>query len=514
MEEKKLNLILDHFIEFGEINFFPQEKYMDLYEDCDEKIKMLFVYFHQNLNGLLEYMNSRGAGAHYTANESRELIYLIDKLRELKGLLDKSKYSFRVDKEYEEWMEKCDSFLSQSGGSEIPDDYRRVILKNYEKIFSFTNQVNTGVNNPLNIKYTLKGEGAYAKVYTFKEPLSKKKFALKKLNQDVVWKELDRFKIEFEKMYQINNPYILKAYSFDDKNNSYIMEYCDYTLKDFINENNNKTYMSEKYRKNIALQLLRGLKYLHSKGLLHRDLSLSNILIKEYDDQFVIVKISDFGLIKDINLDLTSTDSEIRGTIIDDTLTSFKDYDIKNEIYVIGVILWFIFTEKRNLAKIDDSSIGKIVEKCINRNHDKRYNNVDEIMIDILNLNSNDSPSIKDNANKSSPISQNINSKYDIDKYGFSIIKAMVEDTAGNLLLYIKELDVEKFQTTDGKFVIDLLDVSNRDKVYILDSFNKLISKGYIKSLNSDNNIFKLTKGGYEVYDVFKENGVLHLENL
>ena len=33
----------------------------------------------------------------------------------------------------------------------------------------------------------------------------------------------------------------------------------------------------------------------------------------------MLIKISDFGLLKDLNLELTRTDSEIRGTIIDDT---------------------------------------------------------------------------------------------------------------------------------------------------------------------------------------------------
>ena len=59
--------------------------------------------------------------------------------------------------------------------------------------------------------------------------------------------------------------------------------------------------MTFQYRKNIALQFLKGLKYLHSKDMYHRDISFNNILIKEFDDNFVIVKISDFGLLKDLN---------------------------------------------------------------------------------------------------------------------------------------------------------------------------------------------------------------------
>ncbi|XP_078593962.1 mitogen-activated protein kinase 11-like [Branchiostoma floridae x Branchiostoma japonicum] len=44
----------------------------------------------------------------------------------------------------------------------------------------------------------------------------------------------------------------------------------------------------------IAIQLAEGLKYIHSKGYLHRDLKLENILVSEGD----VVKLGDVGLSK------------------------------------------------------------------------------------------------------------------------------------------------------------------------------------------------------------------------
>ena len=43
-------------------------------------------------------------------------------------------------------------------------------------------------------------------------------------------KELKRFKQEFEIMKSLNSPYIVDVYSYNDDNNSYIMEYMDFTL--------------------------------------------------------------------------------------------------------------------------------------------------------------------------------------------------------------------------------------------------------------------------------------------
>ena len=389
MDERKLNNILKNFIDFNNIEFKALKQYIDLYDSYDENIRKYFVYFHQKLNELLKYMNDRVNNGHYTAHESRELIDVIEKINELKSLLQQTKYSFILEKDYEECIDFCYTFLSSSYGSEIPKDYKKIMIKRYDPIFKINVSSKLKQSNSLykDVKLIIKGSGAYANVFMFQEPLTQKKFALKKLKDDVTEKEIERFKLEFEKMNFLANPYIVKAYKYNQDNNSYIMEYCDYTLNKYISNNNNKYFLDFNFRRNIALQFLKGLKYLHSKEILHRDISLNNILIKEYDDNFIVVKISDFGLVKDFNLNLTKTESEMRGTIIDDTLTCFKDYNIKNEIYSIGVVLWFIFTGKSNL-KLDNSEIGKIVNKCIIRNHSDRFSNVDDIIKSIKSINS------------------------------------------------------------------------------------------------------------------------------
>lgn len=64
MDESKLNNILSNFINFGDINFTPKQQYIDIYNDYDNKIKQYFVYFHQELDILLKYMNDRVKNGH------------------------------------------------------------------------------------------------------------------------------------------------------------------------------------------------------------------------------------------------------------------------------------------------------------------------------------------------------------------------------------------------------------------------------------------------------------------
>src|SRR5260370_7218324 len=130
------------------------------------------------------------------------------------------------------------------------------------------------------------------------------------------------------------------------------MEYCDETVRDYIAKRNNK--LSFASRKRIALQFLYGINYIHHKNLLHRDVSLQNVMLKVFGDGAVLVKLSDFGLVKDRASEFTRTKTEMRGTIRDPLLGSFKDYNVLNEIYSLGWVLSYIFTGREALKSGTD----------------------------------------------------------------------------------------------------------------------------------------------------------------
>ena len=184
-------------------------------------------------------------------------------------------------------------------------------------------------------------------------------------------------------MKGLKSPYIVEVYSYND-NNSYIMEYMDYTLDKFLKLNNDK--ISSGVRKSIILQLLKACKYLHEKGYLHRDLSPSNVLIKVYDD-VLVVKIADFGLAKNPENKLTSVNTEFKGYFNDPNLKleGFNNYSISHEIYALTMLIYFITTGRTNTSKITDRKLNNFVSKGLG-DKSNRYKSVDELCEAYRNL--------------------------------------------------------------------------------------------------------------------------------
>ena len=179
-------------------------------------------------------------------------------------------------------------------------------------------------------------------------------------------------------MKEFNSPYILEVYRYDESKNEYYAEYMDDTLYDFINKNNNKILLNT--RINLALQIFKAFEYIHSKEYLHRDISLTNVLIKQYDHT-IIVKISDFGLVKEKNSTLTSTDSEVKGSLNDSKLEiiGFKNYSMVYETYALTRLILFVMTGKTNLEKVENQELQKFVLKGTDGNLENRFKEVKEM---------------------------------------------------------------------------------------------------------------------------------------
>ncbi len=353
----------------------------EVYEDSDPNLKEVFIYFHSNFNGLFDFMNAKyQQNGHFNSFESQQLIHLIKEYNDLTNLLQKDGIEILISDEYKNHITVSDTFLSLSWGSKIPIDYKQLQIVKFDPIFEIK-------NSHINIKergdkFELKliGEGAFSIVHSYKDEYLNRRFAIKTAKKNSEERELERFRKEYDILSKLNFPYILEVYRFLDDENKYVMEYCDLTLCKYMGKNNSTLPIST--RKRILLQFLYGIYYLHTKGILHRDLSYNNVLVKLFDAGAITIKLSDFGLHKDNESNFTLTDSNIKGTIIDPALLSFKDYNVTNEMYSVGHIINFIFTGRKSINPAENQ-IFEIINKCINPDTSKRYKSILEIINDI-----------------------------------------------------------------------------------------------------------------------------------
>ena len=138
------------------------------------------------------------------------------------------------------------------------------------------------------------GRGAFGKVNIGLNILTGRIVAIKSFNKQNLSNEKAKRKILYETnlmrgLYHPSVTKILETFE-TDKYMLIIMEYISGgNLQNFVKK---RRKLCEKTAKILYRQLIQGIKYIHSKGIVHRDIKLENILL----DLNNIVKICDFGV--------------------------------------------------------------------------------------------------------------------------------------------------------------------------------------------------------------------------
>lgn len=222
------------------------------------------------------------------------------------------------------------------------------------------------------------GKGTFASVYKIYIPSLDKVFALKRLDSTKE-KNIERFKKEFNLLKSLEHKNLVSVYSFNEAKLEYIMDYVDYTIYDYL-ENN---AIDQNMRLNLINQLLDGVEYLHKHNIRHGDLSIANVMIKVSPDNELTLKITDFGISnKGKPLAFAKTRTNTHPAIEDPTLRDVDELTEQNDIYNVGGLITYIFTGKSYVEQ-NDEPITKIIYKCLDTNLSNRYKSIDEIRIDI-----------------------------------------------------------------------------------------------------------------------------------
>ncbi|KAA6353802.1 MAG: putative CBL-interacting protein kinase 31, partial [Streblomastix strix] len=93
----------------------------------------------------------------------------------------------------------------------------------------------------------------------------------------------------------------------------------------------------------IAKQLIEGIRLIHSRGLIHRNIKGENILLHQRKSGRVYIKITDFGLVKFQNIIEQTMQMSLKGTPLNmapELLIGEGKADSKVDIWSAGVVLF------------------------------------------------------------------------------------------------------------------------------------------------------------------------------
>lgn len=248
------------------------------------------------------------------------------------------------------------------------------------------------------------GAGGMADVYKAKDHILDRVVAIKVLkpefSEDVNF--VTKFRTEAQSAGRLEHPNIVNIYDVGSENGLHfiVMEHVEgITLKTYIEK---KGQLSFKEATSIAIQVARGIEIAHSKEIIHRDIKPQNIIISTEGK----VKVTDFGIAKASSSNTISADvmGSVHYASPEQTRNGYVDG--RSDIYSLGIVMYEMVTGRVPfdgdttvavaLQHLQEEMVGpsvyapelpisyeKIVLKCTQKNPDRRYQIIEELLADL-----------------------------------------------------------------------------------------------------------------------------------
>ncbi|XP_055822838.1 probable serine/threonine-protein kinase At1g54610 [Solanum dulcamara] len=211
------------------------------------------------------------------------------------------------------------------------------------------------------------GQGTYSNVYKARDRKSGKIVALKKVRFDTSEPESVKFMArEIIILKRLDHPNIIKLEGLATSR----MQYSLYLVFDFMQSdltkliNHTQERLTEPQIKRYMEQLLSGLQHCHERGILHRDIKGSNLLI----DKNGMLKIADFGL---ANFYQTKTKRPLTSRVVTlwyrapELLLGSTHYSVGIDLWSAGCLLAEMFVGRPILpGRNEIEQLHKIFKLC------------------------------------------------------------------------------------------------------------------------------------------------------
>src|SRR5688500_6720872 len=222
------------------------------------------------------------------------------------------------------------------------------------------------------------GEGGFGVVYMAEQlaPV-RRKVALKVIKPGMDSRQvLARFDAERQALAIMDHPNIAKVFDggmTDTGRPYFVMElvkgepitsYCD------------ANQLAPRQRLELFVQVCDAVQHAHQKGVIHRDIKPTNVLVMMYDTK-PVVKVIDFGVAKALGQELTDRTlftgfAQLLGTPLymspEQAGQSGLDVDTRSDIYSLGVLLYELLTgttpfDKERFRRAAQEEIRRIIRE-------------------------------------------------------------------------------------------------------------------------------------------------------
>jgi serine/threonine-protein kinase len=252
------------------------------------------------------------------------------------------------------------------------------------------------------------GRGGMGVVYKAEDTKLKRTVALKFLPPELthIPDVKDRFMREAQAAAALDHPNICTVYEFDEAEEKTFISMA-YVEGQSLREKLESGPLDLDEALRISTQVAQGLQIAHKKGVVHRDIKSANIMVTE-DNQ---AKIMDFGLARMTGGTLITKEGMTMGTVayMSPEQAQGKEVDHRSDIWSLGVVLYEMFggqlpfrgeheqavvysilnKKPKPLAEMRSEipvSIGQVVDKALEKNPEKRYQQIDELLDDLKSI--------------------------------------------------------------------------------------------------------------------------------
>ena len=199
------------------------------------------------------------------------------------------------------------------------------------------------------------GSGTFGETVKVLDRMTKGSVVIHKINSGEFFPdEKAQFQDKLERIVQCRHMFIVPVLGYSLESPTLIVTQFENggSLQDALDKWNKLRWFSDTARTMIAIGIVTAMQYLLEMGLFHGNLKPSNIMLDMIDDDQVVPRVAEFGLVE-FAKDRKDEDGYDAGD---------SEFTEKSDVYSFGQILGDMFESRRETGR--SKSIEKLISKC------------------------------------------------------------------------------------------------------------------------------------------------------